>query len=104
MALMIGVVFIASLVFAIYVGNYDQSAAYLLTPTRAWALGFGGLIALGAGTLRLPQPLRAPAGWLGLAPIISCGFILNGAQLFPGPTAPCPFAALTLLPILTRSA
>lgn len=97
MALMIGVVFIASFVYAIYVGNYDQSAAYLLTPTRAWELGFGGLIALGAGTLRLPQPLRAPAGWLGLALIISCGFILNGAQLFPGPWALWPLAGLTLV-------
>ncbi|OAV59957.1 acyltransferase family protein [Enteractinococcus helveticum] len=97
MAIMIGVVFIGSFAYAIYVGRYDQSAAYLMTTTRAWELGFGGLLALGAGTLRLPQPLRAPAGWLGLMLIISCGFVLDGGRLFPGPWALWPLLGFTLV-------
>src|SRR5699024_10573260 len=62
-----------------------------------WQLAFGGLLALAGGTLRLPKQLRGPAGWLGLALIVTCGFALDGAQLFPGPWALWPLAGLTLV-------
>lgn len=97
MAILIGVVFIGSFAYAIYVGSYNQDEAYLMTTTRAWQLAFGGLLALAGGVLRLPKPLRGTAGWLGLALIVSCGFILDGAQLFPGPWALWPLAGLTLV-------
>ena len=97
MSILIGVVFVASFVYAMYVGSYNQDEAYLMTPTRAWQLAFGGLLALAGGTIRLPQQLRAPAGWLGLALIVSTGFVLDGAQLFPGPWALYPLAGLTLV-------
>src|SRR5690625_611082 len=97
MAVLIGVVFILSFAYAIYVGSYNQDEAYLLTTTRAWQLAFGGFLALAGGTLRLPKQLRGPAGWLGLALIVTCGFALDGAQLFPGPWALWPPAGLTLV-------
>ena len=97
MAVLIGVVFILSFAYAIYVSSYNQDEAYLLTTTRAWQLAFGGLLALAGGTLRLPKQLRGPAGWLGLALIITCGLVLDGAQLFPGPWALWPIAGLTLV-------
>lgn len=97
MAVLISVVFIASFVCAIYVGSYNQDENYLMTTTRAWELAFGGLLALAGGTVRLPQPLRAPAGWLGLVLIVSCGFVLDGGQLFPGPWALWPLAGLSLV-------
>jgi peptidoglycan/LPS O-acetylase OafA/YrhL len=97
MAALIGVVFVTSFVYAIYVGSYDQDANYLMTTTRAWQLAFGGLLALAGGTIRLPQPLRAPAGWLGLAMVVTTGFIFNGAQQFPGPLALYPLLGLTLV-------
>src|SRR5699024_9568885 len=71
--------------------------AYLMTTTRAWQLAFGGLLALAGGTLRLPRPLRGTAGWVGLALIVSCGFVLDGAHLFPGPWALWPLVGLTLV-------
>src|SRR5699024_10874867 len=58
MAILISTVFLVSLVYAIYVGSYNQDEAYLMTTTRAWQLAFGGLLALASGTLRLPKPLR----------------------------------------------
>lgn len=97
MAILIGVIFVASFVYAIYVGGYDQDANYLMTTTRAWQLAFGGLLALAGGTIGLPQPLRAPAGWLGLAMVVTTGFIFNGAQQFPGPLALYPLLGLTLV-------
>jgi hypothetical protein len=97
MGILIGIVFIASFAYAIYLGSFNQDEAYLMTTTRAWQLAFGGLLALAGGTIRLPQPLRAPAGWLGLAMIATTGFLLDGAQLFPGPWALYPLAGLTLV-------
>lgn len=97
MAILIAIVFLASFIYAIWVGSYNQDAAYLMTTTRAWQLAFGGLLALASGTIRLPEPLRAPAGWLGLVLIVTCGFFLDGAQVFPGPWALWPLAGFTLV-------
>lgn len=97
MAVLITVVLIASGAYAIYVGSFNQDEAYLMTTTRAWQLAFGGLLALAAGTIRLPRALRWPAGWVGLALIVSCGFVLDGGALFPGPWALWPLAGLTLV-------
>lgn len=87
MGVLIVLAFVVSFIYAIYVGAYNQDAAYLMTTTRAWELAFGGLLALAGGTIRLPRGLRTPAGWIGLALIVTCGFVLDGAQLFPGPWA-----------------
>lgn len=97
MTALVTVVLVVSFVYAIYVGSFNQDANYLMTTTRAWQLAFGGLLALAGGTIRLPQPLRAPAGWLGLALIVSTGFVLDGGQQFPGPWALYPLAGLTLV-------
>lgn len=97
MAVFVSLIFIASFIYAIYVGGYDQDAAYLMSTTRAWELAFGGLLALAGGTLRLPSWLRMPAGWVGIALIVTCGFVLDGAELFPGPWALWPLAGFTLV-------
>lgn len=97
MGVLIGIIFIMSLVYAIYVGSYNQDEAYLMTTTRAWQLAFGGFLALAGGSIRLPKPLRMPAGWIGVAMIALCGVVLDGAALFPGPWALWPLAGLTLV-------
>src|SRR5690625_891328 len=75
-------IFIASFLYAIYVGTYNQDEAYLLTTTRAWELAFGGLLALAGGTLRLPKHLRWLAGWRGVALIVTAGVFVDGSRLF----------------------
>jgi len=97
MALLAGIIVITSLVHASYVGGYNQGEAYLMTSTRAWQLAFGALIAILGSRVRLPEWLRKLAGWLGLALIVSCGFVLDGAALFPGPWALWPIGGLTLI-------
>lgn len=97
MAVLVSIVLVASFAHAIVVSGYNHDEAYLLSTTRAWQLALGGLLALAGSTVRLPRPLRAPAGWLGLALIVSCGLVLDGAQLFPGPWALWPLAGLTLV-------
>lgn len=97
MAILAGIIFIVSFVYALYVGSYNQDEAYLMTATRAWQLSFGALLALAGSTIRLPKSLRWPAGWVGIVLIATCGIFLDGAQLFPGPWAFWPLAGLTLV-------
>lgn len=97
MATLAGLIVLISLSYAIYVGSFNQNEAYLMTTTRAWELAFGALLALAGSSIRLPTKLRGPAGWLGLSLIVSCGFLLDGGQLFPGPWALWPLAGLTLI-------
>ncbi|KUG57820.1 hypothetical protein AVL63_04670 [Nesterenkonia jeotgali] len=90
-------IIVVSFVFTLHMQSLDQDQAYLMTRTRFWELAFGGLLALVGSSLVLPRSLRIPAGWLGLGLIVSCGFVLDGAALFPGPWALWPLAGLTLV-------
>jgi peptidoglycan/LPS O-acetylase OafA/YrhL len=69
----------------------DPAAAYFVTPTRAWELGAGALLAL-APAFRWPDAARSALSWLGLAAIVLTAVTYSRATAFPG------YAAL--LPIL----
>ena len=84
------IVLIVSLAYAIYVGSYAQDEAYLMTRTRVWQFAFGGLLAIVIDRIYLSTGIRFVFGYLGLFAVVSVGFILNGAQLFPGPWALWP--------------
>src|SRR5699024_11415603 len=97
----LAIVLVVSLAYAIYVGSYAQDEAYLMTRTRAWQFAFGGLLAIVIDRIYLSQTIRFVFGYLGLFAVISVGFILNGAQLCPGPWALWPvlgFAFVLLAP------
>lgn len=81
---------VASLTYAVYVGSYAQDEAYLMTMTRVWQFAFGGILALLIDRIRLTPKTRFVLGYGGLASIIVVGFVLDGAQLFPGPWALWP--------------
>lgn len=97
MTFLVGIILAASFVFTLYMQGYDQDQAYLMTRTRFWELTFGGLLALAGASLTLPRRLRLPAGWAGVVLIVTCGIVLDGAQLFPGPWALWPLAGLALV-------
>lgn len=97
MAIIVGMVLVASLAVAIYVGFFEQDRAYLMTTTRMWQLAFGGLLALWGARVNLPARLRGPGGWMGLALIAACGFVLDGAALFPGLWSLWPLMGLALV-------
>ncbi|WP_010523757.1 acyltransferase family protein, partial [Nesterenkonia sp. F] len=97
MAVGIALVVALSFGWALHMHATSQAEAYLMTSTRLWELAFGGLVALLGTRLSLPRVLRAPAGWLGLVLILACGFVLDGAALFPGPWALWPLLGLTLV-------
>lgn len=97
MAVLVGLIMVASFSFAVSMGDANQDAAYLMTRTRMWELCFGGLLALCGARLSMRLPWRMPLGWAGVALIVSTGFVFNGAEVFPGPWALWPLLGLALV-------
>lgn len=92
-----------SLAYAIHMQGIDQQQAYFMTETRLWEFGFGALLALVGVRIVLPRGLRFVTGWLGIGLIVSTGFVLDGAQQFPGPLALWPMVGLALVLISAGS-
>ena len=70
----------------------DPAAAYFVTPTRAWELGAGALLALAPSFDRSPAAARAALSWVGLVAIAVAAVTYSAATPFPG--------AAALLPVL----
>ncbi|GGK89670.1 acyltransferase family protein [Mangrovihabitans endophyticus] len=67
--------------------------AYFGAHTRAWELGVGALVAIGAGRLSaLPGRLRAVLGWGGLAAIGAAAVAYGPDTAYPGGFAALPVA------------
>ncbi|MFC0002643.1 acyltransferase family protein [Micromonospora siamensis] len=65
--------------------------AYFGMHTRAWELGLGALVALGAARLaRLPRPLAALLTWAGLAAVLVAALRYDESTSFPGTAAALP--------------
>lgn len=91
---------VASFVFALWFQREDPAAAYFNTFARFWEFGAGVLL---AGVLRGGRSIRpvlgATGGWLGLAAILTSGFLIDGALLYPGPAALVPVVGAVLVTI-----
>lgn len=87
----------ASFVYAIVAQAENPSGAYYNSFARAWELLAGVLAALLFSRLRMPMWLRTVSAVVGMLAIASCGVVLDGALLFPGPWALMPVVATLLL-------
>ena len=101
----------ASFAFSIYYTATHQSSAYFSTPARAWEVACGTLLALslptldrllgsarpGSPTAPRHRTLRALAGWVGFALLVSLGIVLNVQGLFPGWIALWPLTGAGLI-------
>ncbi|GMA25106.1 hypothetical protein GCM10025864_28650 [Luteimicrobium album] len=98
-ALVLGVATVASFVYSLRATTHDPSAAYFVTPARAWQFGAGALLAVWAGRTRhnlpsVPAAFRALAAWAGYALILLGGFALfDSSTPFPGTAALVPVVA-----------
>lgn len=95
--LVFGLVFAVSLTFSVYETYTNQVHAYFDTRTRLWEFAFGTLLVLALPYLKLPRPVRVAAGWIGLAAMLSGGFILDVQGQFPGYVALWPLVAAALV-------
>ena len=97
---------VASYVASVIVTDLNPSTAFYMLPTRAWQLGAGGLLAVGAGSMdRLPGAIRgvlgqilAFAGWGALAALITAAIAIDSSLTpYPGTAALIPTVAGVLL-------
>lgn len=93
---------IASFVYAIIAHNADQATAYYNSFARAWELLLGALVGALVGVVRWPMWLRTVVALVALAAILSCGWLIDGVNAFPGPWALVPVGA-TMLFILSAA-
>ena len=88
----------ASFAYAVHAVGVDQPRAYFSTPARAWEFLAGGLLAAAVGAgLRFGPRTATVAGWLGLAGILTCGFVVDGQNAFPGPWTLWPLLSAALV-------
>jgi peptidoglycan/LPS O-acetylase OafA/YrhL len=94
---LVSTIFAASFGYSIYRTAIDQPVAYFHTATRFWELALGGLAALLIPRLRLPVATRFALAWVGIAMIVSSGFIIDGGAVFPGYAALWPVMGLLFI-------
>ncbi|MDY6051732.1 MAG: acyltransferase family protein [Rothia sp. (in: high G+C Gram-positive bacteria)] len=90
-------IFVVSLLHSVEVTAANQQAAYFETGARLWEFALGSLVALWLPAVKFPPAVRAVLGWVGIAAIISCGFILDVNGTFPGYAALWPTVAASLV-------
>lgn len=95
----VAVATVASFAHAVVMHDVDQPRAYFESFTRAWELLAGVLAAAVCGAVRMPLVLRVLAVTAGLAAILACGVLIDGAEEFPGAWALVPVVG-TLLVII----
>jgi peptidoglycan/LPS O-acetylase OafA/YrhL len=94
-------VVVASFALSSWLTTANAPWAFFSLPTRAWELGIGALLAVGAVRLAtLPRGLAAAAGWLGLGMIVASALLIDTSTPFPGTAALLPVlgTALAMLP------
>lgn len=92
-----GTLFLGSLAFSVWETYTNQAFAYFDTRARLWEFALGTLLALALPFIRMPRALRIAAGWVGVAAMLSGGFLLDVQGQFPGYVALWPLLAAALV-------
>lgn len=100
LAVVLGVVFVASLAYSVYRTAANQAFTYFDTAARLWEFALGGLLLLALPHLRVRARVGLVLGWLAIAALAACGLVLQAGTQFPGWVALWPTMAAALL-ILT---
>lgn len=89
---------VLSFVWSIYETATTPAWSYFSTFSRAWELGVGALLALSVGLLdRIPQGLRRPLAYLGLAGLVISMLVVTEGSAFPAPWAALPVFSTALV-------
>ncbi len=98
LALVIVLASLASLAWSIYDTNRSPVGAYFSTLARAWELGLGAALAIGATRfLRLADGARALLGWAGMLAIGLAAMLFSPTTAFPGSAALLPTVGTALV-------
>lgn len=94
MAVALGSVLLASLLWSIVYTAQDSSPAYFATTTRAWEFAAGGLLAVlvacASKSAPVAVPVRAAVAWAGLIAVVTAAFAYSETTPFPSLSAALP--------------
>ncbi|WP_436838177.1 acyltransferase family protein [Nocardia amamiensis] len=88
---------VASFVYAAHGTAVHQGWNYYDSFARAWELLAGALLAVAAPWLSPARPVRVAAAVLGVVAVLTCGWLIDGADRFPGPAALVPVGGAVAL-------
>lgn len=98
LAALVVVLSVASFVWALHDSQVAANRAYFSTFSRTWELGVGALLAIAVPLVsRLPDRLRPPLAWIGLAGMVAGVFLVDPADGFQAPAAALPVLATALV-------
>ncbi|MET1066046.1 MAG: acyltransferase family protein [Arthrobacter sp.] len=104
LALVLTGVVVLSFAWSVHETSTNPAWAYFSTPARAWELGTGALVALGAAAFtRIPPRLAAVIAWAGLGGIAVSLVAITKEAAFPAPWAALPVLATALVIIAGTS-
>ncbi len=87
----------ASLGWSIYLTKATPATAYFSPFTRAWELGLGATLAVGASTIeRVPAAAKVVMGWAGLSAVAYSAAAFSDGTPFPGAFALVPTVGTAL--------
>uniref|UniRef100_UPI000AFD0F28 acyltransferase family protein n=1 Tax=Nocardia lijiangensis TaxID=299618 RepID=UPI000AFD0F28 len=96
-AVVLGALAVASFVYAARGAELHQGWNYYDSLARAWELLAGALLAVLTPKLAVPRLFRVLFAVAGALVVLSCGWLTNGANEFPGPAALIPVGAAVAL-------
>lgn len=98
LAAIMGLIIVASFVWAVLETSSNPGFAYFNTFSRVWEMGVGALLAIMVPALmKISDRLRPFIAWTGLAGIAASIWLINSDMAFPGPWAALPVAATALV-------
>lgn len=96
--LVLTVVVAVSLVLSVTMTASNPTSSYFALHTRAWELGAGALVALGAHRLAsVPARVAGPVAWAGFAAIAASAVLYSDRTAFPGSAALLPVGGAVLV-------
>ncbi|ALO67778.1 hypothetical protein AS189_16445 [Arthrobacter alpinus] len=98
LAVIMGLIIVASFVWAVLETSSNPGFAYFNTFSRVWEMGVGALLAIMVPALmKIKDRLRPFIAWTGLAGIAASIWLINSDMAFPGPWAALPVASTALV-------
>lgn len=80
----LGVLFVTSFIYSIYLTSVNQPWAYFITMTRVWEFSLGSLLCINLSSIKVNKYIATVIGWLGLIGLILTGIVFNVSEMFPG--------------------
>ncbi|MBZ8176840.1 acyltransferase family protein [Corynebacterium sp. 3HC-13] len=93
----LSIVTIVSFGYAAWLHPHDQQLNYYSTWSRMWELSLGALLALIGPKISINHVVRSIFTIIGLAMVITTGFLFDGAAVFPGPATLYPLGGAVLV-------